>query len=62
VDSVNFNSKQTRAYDKLDSEKKKLLTRLDSRQYTSILEAKLAELGVDTNALQSTYGMAKKDV
>ena len=59
VDRVNFNDKQTSAFDDLPPGMKKLLSRQDSREYTAMLERKLEQLGVDVAPLQSSYDYAK---
>jgi hypothetical protein len=59
VDAVNWNTKQTKAFDALPGRMRKLLTRLDSSHYTATLERMLREKGVDIEALQSEYKYSK---
>ena len=54
VDHVNFNDKQTRAFDAVPVELRKLLGRVDSKMYIQQLEEAAAAAGVDVKALQST--------
>ena len=55
VDAVNFHPRQTRRFDRFNTRMRKLVTRLDSREYTQLIESKLQEMGVDIQALQSKY-------
>ena len=59
VDAVNFNSKQTAAFDKFPPSLRKMLSRVDNKQYTKLLEDELQKLGVDPTALQSNYEYKK---
>ena len=55
VDHVNFNDKQTSAFDHIPPNLKKLLGRMDTKEYTLLLENTLERLGVDVDAMQSNY-------
>ena len=44
ADTVNFHRPQTRGWDALPWRQRKLLSRLDSREYTRLLEAELARV------------------
>jgi ectoine hydroxylase-related dioxygenase (phytanoyl-CoA dioxygenase family) len=59
VDAVNFNTKQTADFDKLNPKLRKLVSRIDSQSYTEQLEGMLRERGVDVAALQSGYDFNK---
>ena len=50
------------AIDELDSTTKRLMTRIDTQDYVSLLEKKAQELGVDVVALQSDYKYKKHDM
>ena len=52
-DSVNFQSKQTRAWDAWPRTSRKLFARLDSQAYTLLLEQALTARGGDPAALAS---------
>ena len=56
VDRVNFQSKQSRAFDDLEPRMRKLFSRLDARRYVELLEAALHERGADVAALRSKAG------
>jgi len=60
-DSVNFNEKQTRDFDGHSPEMKKLLTRLDTQLYISMLEAALEKDGTSVEELQSRYEYNRHD-
>ena len=62
VDAVNFNSKQTAAFDRLSPHLRKLVSRIDSQAYTAQLEELLREKGVDIASLQSGYDFNKVDM
>ena len=53
VDHVNFNDKQTSTFDQIPPNIKKLLGRMDTKEYTLLLENTLENLGVDVQAMQS---------
>lgn len=55
VDHVNFNDKQTSTFDQIPPNLKKLLGRMDTKEYTLLLENTLENLGVDVEAMQSNY-------
>ena len=59
VDHVNFNAKQSTEFDKLPKSLRKMLSRVDTKQYVLDLENKLLELGVDVDQLQSSYDYKK---
>ena len=59
VDHVNFNAKQSTKFDKLPKSLRKMLSRVDTKQYVLDLENKLLELGVDVDLLQSSYDYKK---
>ena len=54
-DSVNFNNKQTKSFDRHGAWMKKLLTRLDTYEYIAELEKLAHDAGVDTVGIQSGY-------
>ena len=54
ADRVNFREKQTRNYDKMPSDRsRKLLGRLDARQYVDTLEKRIKALGGNVDGLSS---------
>ena len=59
VDHVNFNAKQSSEFDMLPKSLRKMLSRVDTKQYVLDLENKLQELGVDVMDLQSSYDYKK---
>eukprot|EP00928_Gymnodinium_smaydae_P051015 TRINITY_DN34556_c0_g1_i1.p1 TRINITY_DN34556_c0_g1~~TRINITY_DN34556_c0_g1_i1.p1 ORF type:complete len:492 (-),score=69.77 TRINITY_DN34556_c0_g1_i1:64-1503(-) len=52
-DATNIKARQTKAWDALDSARKKLFARLDSRAYTRQLEALLVANGIDIETVSS---------
>ena len=62
VDSVNWNSKQTRAFDELPGMQRARLSRQDTGEYTRTLEAMLRERGVDLGEVESTYFYDAQDL
>jgi len=59
-DRVNFNDKQTKNFDHIESrDMRKMLSRRDSIEYTYELEQELRNRGVDVEALQSNYNYSK---
>ena len=62
VDHVNFNDKQTSTFDQIPPNLKKLLGRMDTKEYTLLLENTLENLGVDVEAMQSNYLFLCKEV
>ena len=61
IDAVNFNSRQRKDFDAFDPGMRKLVTRLDSREYTQLLEKQLEKHGVDVAKLQSHYNYNRVD-
>ena len=59
VDHVNFNDKQTASFDVIPPKLKKALGRIDTKEYTLLLEKTLENLGVDVEAMQSNYKFRK---
>ena len=59
VDHVNFNAKQSSEFDMLPPSLRKMLSRVDTKQYVLDLEEKLKEFGVDPMTLQSSYEYKK---
>ena len=56
LDSVNWHAKHTRGFDELAGPMRGMLSRLDTLDYTRMLETMLEEkAGVDIKKLQSTY-------
>ena len=58
---MNFNSRQRKDFDAFDPGMRKLVTRLDSREYTQLLEKQLEKHGVDVAKLQSHYNYNRVD-
>lgn len=59
VDHVNFNAKQSSQFDMLPKPLRKMLSRVDTKQYVLDLENRLKEMGVDVAELQSGYDYKK---
>jgi ectoine hydroxylase-related dioxygenase (phytanoyl-CoA dioxygenase family) len=59
VDHVNFNDKQTASFDVIPPKLKKALGRIDTKEYTLLLEKTLENLGVDVEVMQSNYKFRK---
>jgi hypothetical protein len=59
IDHVNFNDKQTASFDIIPPQLKKILGRIDNKEYTLLLEKTLEDLGVQVSALQSDYNFRK---
>ena len=54
-DGVNFHGSSSRRFDGYDARRKRLLNRVDSREYIGTLEKAAADAGVDVGALKSEY-------
>jgi hypothetical protein len=59
VDHVNFNAKQSSQFDMLPKKARKMLSRVDTKQYVLDLENKLKDMGIDVTELQSSYDYKK---